>query len=181
MSRQFRVVAAGRGLRWFQSAIGMIDRNPRGLLLTTLLWIVIGQLPNMLSAIPTLAAVAMLATLLLGPALLGGLMHAIAEADAGRPVSPMQLFEGFRRPGALPSLLVLGFLTLLAIVIIGYAAHSILSPEDIATLQKIASQQLAPQDAPMEQLAPPLMRLLMVAAAVLFVLLAGLFFAVPRV
>lgn len=181
MSRQFRVVAAARGWRWFQSAIGMLDKNPRGLLLATLLFVVIGQLSNLLSAIPPLAAVAMLVSLLLGPTLLGGLMHAIAEADAGRPVSPMQLFEGFRRPGALLPLLVLGVLTVLAILILGYAAQSILGPENIAILQKIASQQLAPQDAPMEQLAPPLMRLLMVAAAVLFVLLAGLFFAVPRV
>lgn len=181
MNRPFRVAAAARGVRWFRSAIGMLDKNPRGLLLTTLLWMVIGQLPNLFSAVPTLAAVAMLVSLLLGPALLGGLMHAIAEADAGRPVSPLQLFEGFRRPGALRPLLTLGLLTVLAILVLGLAGQSILGPENIAILQKVATQQLAPQDVPMEQLAPALMRFLLAAAAVLFVLLAGLFFAVPRV
>ena len=181
MSRQFRVAAAARGWRWFQAAIGMLDKNPRGLLLTVLAFIVIGQLPNLLSAMPRLAAAAMLLSLLLGPVLLGGLMHAIEEADAGRPVSPTQLFEGFRRPGALLPLLVLGVLTVLAFLALSLAARSILGPENIAILQKIASQQLAPQDAPVEQLAPPLMRLLLLAAAVLFVLLSGLFFAVPRV
>jgi hypothetical protein len=78
-------------------------------------------------------------------------------------------------------MLVLGSLTLLAIAILVVAAQSILGPENIAILQKIAAQQLAAQDVPMEQLAPPLFRLLMAAAVVLFVLLAGMFFAVPRV
>lgn len=181
MSRHYVVVAAGRGLHWFQSAIGMIDKNPRSLLLTTLLFVVIGQLPNLFSAIPPLAVAAMLASVLLSPLLLGGLMHAIAEADAGRAVSPRLLFEGFRRPGALLPLLALGLLSVLAVLILVFAAQSILGAENIAILTKIASQQLAPQDAPMERLAPPLMRVLMVAAVVLFVLLAGLFFAVPRV
>jgi len=166
---------------WFRSAIGMIDKNPRGLLLTTLLFILIWQLPNLFSAIPSLAGVAMLILLLISPVLWGGLMHAVFEADAGRRVSPMQLFEGFRRPGVLLPLLLLGVLTVLAILILGYAAQSILGPENIAILQKIAAQQLAPQDVPMEQLETPLLHYLLAAAAVLFVLLAGLFFAVPRV
>lgn len=181
MSRQYRVAAAASGLRWFRSAIGMLDKNPRGLLLTALVLAVIQQLPGWLSTVPVLAAIAMLASLLFGPALHGGLMHAIAEADAGRPVSPMQLFEGFRRRGALMPLLVLGLLMLMGFSLLGYAWHSILGAENIAILQKIAAQQLTPQNAPIEQLAPPLMRFLLVAAVVLFVLLAGMFFAVPRV
>lgn len=180
MSREFRIVKAARGMHWFRAAIGMIDKNPRGLLLTTLLFIVIWQLPNVFSASPALAAVATLVLLLISPALWGGVMQAIAQADAGRTVSPLQLFEGFHH-GVLRPLLVLGLLTVLAILILGFAAQSILGAENIAILQKVAAQQLAPQDAPMEQLAPPLLRLLLLATVVLFVLFSGLLFAVPRV
>lgn len=181
MSREFRIIPAARGMRWFRAAIGMIDRNPRGLLLTTLVWVVIGQSPNLLSVIPALSATAMLVSLVISPVLLAGLMHAIAEADAGRAVSPMQLFEGFRRPGVLRPLLTLGILTVLAVMILGFAAQSILGAENIAILEKIAAQQITLQQVPMEQLTGPLMRVLLIAAVVLFVLLAGLFFAVPRV
>lgn len=181
MSREFRTVAAARGMRWFQGAIGMLDRNPRGLLLTALVFVVIEKLPSLLATLQPLAGMLALAVLLITPALMGGLMHAIAEADEGRPVSVGQLFEAFRRPGVVLPMLVLGMLSILGLFALGYAANTILGPDNIAILAKVAAQQLKPEDVPMDQLEQPLLRFLMAAAVILFVLLAGLFFAVPRV
>ncbi len=177
----FRSAPAGRGLAWFQNAIRMLDKNPRGLTTVTLAYVLLGQVPNLLHAIPNLSLALSVLLLLLGPALLGGVLFAIGEADAGRPVLVMQLFEGLRRPGARGSLLLLGVLVLFALLLLGIAAQRILGADNLAVLTQIAEQKLTPQNAPMEQLAGPLLRTLMVAAVIGFVLLSGLFFAVPRV
>jgi MFS family permease len=177
----FRIAPSGRGLAWFQGAIRMLDKNPRGLLMVTLLLVLLDQIPSLLAANQGLSVALSVLLLLCGPALLGGVMFAVAEADAGRPVSPLYLFEGLRRSGARGSLLLLGVLGLLALLLVGVAVQRILGADNLAILTQIAEQKLAPQDAPMEKLAGPLMQVLIVVAVVLFVLLAGWFFAVPRV
>jgi hypothetical protein len=177
----FHTAPASRGLAWFQGAIRMLDKNPRGLLMVTLLLVLLDQIPNLLAANQSLSATLSVLLLLCGPALLGGVMFSIAEADAGRPVSPLYLFEGLRRRGARGPLLLLGVIGLFALLLVGVAVQRILGADNLAILTQIAEQKLAPQDAPMEKLIGPLMQALMVAAVVLFVLLAGWFFAVPRV
>lgn len=177
----FRIAPAGQGVKWFQGAVRMLDKNPRGLLAVTLLLALLDQVPNLLASVQSLSLVLSVLLILCGPALLGGVMFAIAEADAGRPVSPMHLFEGLRRPGARGPLLLLGVFGLLALTLLGVAAQRILGADNLTILMQVAEQKLAPQDVPMEKLVGPLMQTLTVAAAVLFVLLAGWFFAVPRV
>ncbi len=177
----FRTAPAGHGLAWFQGAIRMLDKNPRGLLMVTLLLVLLDQIPNLLASIQGLSIGLSVLLLLCGPALLAGVMFAIAEADVGRAVSPLHLFEGLRRPGARGPLLLLGAIGLLALLLVGVAVQRILGADNLAILMQIAEQKLAPQDAPMEKLVGPILQALMVAAAVLFVLLAGWFFAVPRV
>jgi hypothetical protein len=177
----FRTAPGGHGLAWFQGAIRMLDKNPRGLLAITLLLVLLDQIPNLLAAIQGLSIGLSVLLLLCGPALLAGVMYAIAEADAGRPVSPLYLFEGLRRPGARGPLLLLGAIGLFALLLVGVAVQRIMGADNLAILMQIAEQKLAPQDAPMEKLAGPLLQTLLVAAVVLFVLLAGWFFAVPRV
>ena len=177
----FHTAPAGRGLAWFQGAIRMLDKNPRGLLMVTLLLVLLDQIPNLLAANQSLSIALSVLLLLCGPALLGGVMFAVAEADAGRPVSPLYLFEGLRRRGARGPLLLLGVIGLLALLLIGVAAQKILGAGNLALLMQIAEQKITPQDAPMEKLAGPILETLMAATVVLFVLLAGWFFAVPRV
>ena len=178
----FRSASAGRGLAWFQGAVRMLDKNPRGLLAVTLFFVLIQQIPNLLSTVAPMLSYALLGVLLLlSPALLAGLLHAIGEADAGRPVSPGQLFEGLRRPGVRAQLLVLGVLQVLALLLVVLAAQRIFGADNLAILMKVAEQKIAPDSAEVQQIAAPLLKTMMVAVVILFVLLSGMFFAIPRV
>lgn len=177
----FRIAPAGRGLAWFQSSLRMLDKNPRGLLAVTLLLVLLDQVPNLFYASPSVSGPMSVLVLLTFPALWGGLLYAIGEANAGRPVSPKQLFEGLRRPGARGQLLWLGVLVMVAMVLVALAFQRILGAQNIAILMRVAAQTLAPDSAEARQIGLPLLRALMVALVIVIVLLAGLFFAVPRV
>jgi hypothetical protein len=177
----FRTVPAGRGLAWFQSSLRMLDKNPRGLLAITLLFVLLDQLPNLFHAIPSVSSITSVLVLLSFPALWGGMLHAIGEANAGRTVSPMQLFEGLRRPGARAQLLLLGVLVLGAMLLVALAFQRILGTANIAILMKLAQQEVPPDSDEVQQMLTPLVHAVMAAAVILFVLLSGLFFAVPRV
>ncbi len=178
----FRSAPAGRGLAWFQGALRMLDKNPRGLLAVTLFFVLIQQVPNLLAAVlPSLSYALLGALLLLGPTMLAGVLHAIGEADAGRPVAPWQLFEGLRRPGVRAQLLLLGVLQMLALLLVLLAAQRLFGPDKLAILMKVAEQKIAPDSAEAQKIAAPLLRTLMVAVVIVFVLLSGMFFAIPRV
>lgn len=177
----FRTAPPSRGLAWFQSSLRMLDKNPRGLLSITLVFVLLDQLPNLFYAVPAASGLLSMLVLLSFPALWGGMLHAIGEAKAGRPVSPLQLFEGLRRPGARAQLLLLGVLVLGAMLLVALAFQRILGAQDIAVLMKLAAQTLAPDSAQVQQMLTPLLHAVMAAAVILFVLLSGLFFAVPRV
>ena len=180
---EFHVAPGSRGLKWFQGGVRMLDRNPRGLIAVTLLLVLLEQLPSLLASLPELSIALSVLLLLLGPALLAGLLHAIAEADAGRPVSLMQLFEGLHRPGVRAQLIVLGMMALLTAMLVGLVVQRILGPDNIKVIVQIASKELElkPDSEQAQALAMPLLKALAAALAILFVLMAGLFFAVPRV
>ncbi len=177
----FRIARAGRGLQWFQGAIRMLDKNPRGLLAVSLAFALIQQVPNLAAAAPALLNTLSVLLVLFSPTLAAGVMHAIAEADAGRPVAITQLFEGARRRGVRGQLLVLGVLWLLALLLIVGAVLSFIGADNIAIIMKVAEKKLAPDSPEFLQLAGPLLKTAMIAVVILFVLLSGLFFAVPRV
>jgi hypothetical protein len=177
----FRVAAPGRGLAWFQQAIRMLDRNPRGLIQVAAFYVLLHLAPNLLEFVPALMTALSVVLLLLYPALLGGLMYAISEADAGRPIASSMLFEGLRRPGVRGQLLVLGTFTLLAILLIALSASRIVDEQSATVLKQVLNQKLQ-ADSPAAQAAfVPLFKAMTAAAAILFVLFAGLFFAIPRV
>jgi uncharacterized membrane protein len=177
----FRTSPAGRGLAWFQGAIRMLDKNPRGLLAVVLLLVLIQETPNLFGAIPVLCYALLGTSLVLGPSLFAGLLYAIGEADAGRPVASMQLFEGMRRPGVRSQLLLLGVLQALALLLILLAVQRIFGPDNIAILSKLAEQKLTPDSAEAQRMAGPLLQTMLVIALIVFILLAGMFFAIPRV
>jgi len=177
----FRSTPAGHGLAWFQGALRMFDKNPRGLFGLCLFFVLIQLAPNLLVANPALSMALSMLLLLLGPALFGGVLHAIGEADAGRPVAPGQLFEGLRRPGVRAQLLLLGVLQVLALFLVALAAQRILGADNLAILKKIAEQNVTPDNAELQRIAAPLLQTMLVAVVILFVVLSGMFFAVPRV
>jgi len=177
----FRSAPAGHGLAWFQGALRMFDKNPRGLLSLSLFFVLIQLAPNLLVTNPTLSMALSMLLLLLGPALFAGVLHAIGEADAGRPVASSQLFEGLRLPGVRTQLLLLGVLQVLALLLVVLAAQRIFGADNLAILMKVADQKIAPDSAEAQRIAAPLLQTMMVAVVILFVLLSGMFFAVPRV
>lgn len=140
---QIHKVPASHGARWFVQAVNVGARNPRAVFGAALLFVATLYLLMLGTAVVAamflgagaggepdkqqllIAAVPVLAILLLAfPVLLGGLMHVIAEAEAGRPVRPLDLYAPFRlrKAGALAGLggvqlvlTVLGGLVLVAL------------------------------------------------------------------
>lgn len=89
---EHRKIAAGRGPAWLNESIALIGRQPGGLVGAAVLFSLLSTLPQLLGP---LGLPLMLAYLLLWPALMGGIVLGMREADAGRPVAPMVLFAGF--------------------------------------------------------------------------------------
>ena len=113
-----RSLPVGQGLTWFKQAIDLGGKNPRAVFGAAMLMIATLYAVALLMAI-VLAAVSgvgsmtegtapalgqvmlialplMLVIMLLVPILLGGLMHVIREAEAGRPVRARDLFAPLR-------------------------------------------------------------------------------------
>ena len=178
---EFRIAAPGQGLAWFRGAIRMIDRNPRGLIQVTSAFVLIALVPDLLGAIPVVSGALSLLLLLLGQALMAGLLHAIDEANAGRPVVVAQLFEGMRRPGVRAQLVLLGIFAMVAMILIVLSLQRTLSPQDMDVFVQLANQKITPDSAAAQAMAPHLLKAMVAGVAIVFVLLAGLFFAVPRV
>lgn len=113
-----RVLPVGQGLAWFKQAIDLGSRNPRAvfgaalllilalytaaMLLALVLAVMVGAGEATQGSAPDMRlvmAVAIPLTLLvmfLVPILLGGLMHVVREAEAGRPVRARDVFAPLR-------------------------------------------------------------------------------------
>jgi len=132
---EIRKLPPSRGLDWFKQAINMGTRNPRAVFGASLLLIVVLYLVALLALLPaigiaqqgktpelgsllTAVAPVFLVVVFLVPILLGGLMHVIREAEAGRPVRATDLFAPLRRRKAGP-LAMLGVIQLVLALIGG--------------------------------------------------------------
>lgn len=93
----YRTVEAGRGVAWLTEAVQLVMKAPAVFLVQALIVAVI-------SVIPVLGQLAML---VLGPALLAGMVWSMREADQGREPQIPQLFEGFTREGRIGGLIAL--------------------------------------------------------------------------
>lgn len=95
-----------RGIVWFSGGWRIFMKNPG-------LWVVLGiimlAITVVLSIIPILG---ILALALVTPVLVAGLLYAAREADAGRTLDVLHLFQGFRDKEKLTPLLSLGGLAL---------------------------------------------------------------------
>lgn len=141
-----RVLPVGQGLAWFKQAIDLGGRNPRAVFGAALLLILALYTAAMLLALvmavmvgagePTpgsapdmrlVMAVAIPLTLLvmfLVPILLGGLMHVVREAEAGRPVRARDVFAPLRSAQG-RSLAMLGLVQVALTVVGGVAMVAI--------------------------------------------------------
>ena len=118
---EIRSLPVGQGLAWFKQAIDLGGRNPRAVFGAALLLILamyaavlavalglaalvmggqaVGEAASPSLAVAMWVAVPlMLLVMLLVPILLGGLMHVIREAEAGRPVRARDVFMPVREP-----------------------------------------------------------------------------------
>lgn len=86
-----RTVPAGRGLDWISEGFGLFRRNP-------LIWIVILiiflALLTLLSLVPMVGSIA---SLILQPVLLGGMLLGCRALDEGEDLRIEHLFDGFRQ------------------------------------------------------------------------------------
>jgi uncharacterized membrane protein len=108
-----RAVTVADGIGWFSCGWRIFMRNPG-------LWIVLGliflAIVVVLSLVPFLGG---LALALLAPVLTAGLLHAAREADAGRALDVMHVFQGFREKDKVTPLLSLGGISVGAAVVTG--------------------------------------------------------------
>lgn len=128
---QVRKVPISGGITWFTEAINLGRRNPKAVFGAALLFIGTLYGLGLLFILPVVAVVRggdsadftkllgamvpfFLAMVLLLPILLGGLMHVIREAEAGRPVRARDLFAPIRQRKA-------GALAMLGLIQIGLA------------------------------------------------------------
>lgn len=177
---EFRIATPSRGLEWFRGGVRMLDRDPRGLLTVTLGLAVLNQIPALAGVFsPGWMALTVVLSLL-GPTLAAGLLAAIDTADNGRPVRLAALFEGFRRPGVRGQLVQLGLLGMILGALAGLAVWRLMGKENIDILIRLMHQQ-TPDPTLAQTIAVPFLKALLAGLTILFVLLAGMFFAVPRV
>lgn len=178
----YKVAAPSRGLAWFQGGVRMLDRNPRGLLAVALGLVLLNQLPGLFMQSQQEAWLGLLVLLaLFTPTLLGGLFTAIDAASEGQPVGLAQLFAGLRRPGVRGQLIVLGVVMLCVWALLAVAAYRIVGEDNLRTFQHLIETNAKPDSPEMQAIILPFLKVVGLAVAVLFVLMAAMYFAVPRV
>ncbi len=135
---QIKPLRAAAGWRWVGDGFRLLRRQPIALLAIVFLNLMLLSLSVLIPLVGTVAP------LVLTPALMVGLMHAVRAVDAGRMPSPGLLFAGFRDAGgtAWRPLLVLGaFNAAATLVALGLAALA-----DGGALMKLATGQTPADD-----------------------------------
>lgn len=130
---QINPLRAAIGWRWVRDGFSLLRRQPIALLAITFLNL---MLLSLSVVIPLVGAVS---PLVLTPAFMVGLMHAVRSAEAGRMPSPGLLFAGFRDAGgtAWRPLLILGAFNAAATL----AALALAALADGGTLMRLATGQ----------------------------------------
>lgn len=97
---QIRKTGAGRGAKWLNDSIHIIEKNAKPILLGALMVSVLASLPGLFGPLAILALVVLVFAY---PVLMGGLVAMARDIDAGAPAAPADVFAGFRngRAGAL--------------------------------------------------------------------------------
>ena len=142
---QVRKIPVSQGLAWFRAAIDLGARNPKAVfgaallfmaamcLFAVVMFAVIAAVRGDAGGEPNLTLLAIafvplfIGLMVLVPILLGGLMHVIREAEAGRPVHARDLFAPFRSP-RIRSLALLGLLQIVLSILGGMVFITLAGP-----------------------------------------------------
>ncbi|HMM68535.1 MAG TPA: BPSS1780 family membrane protein [Dokdonella sp.] len=92
-----RKIPAGSGIEWIGGAFQQILGNP-------VVFLVMGLIVAAIGIVPLLGG---LVTIVLGPALYGGIVYAAREQDEGRNADIGQLFRAFSEPGKIGPMIML--------------------------------------------------------------------------
>jgi uncharacterized membrane protein len=164
----FGKVEAGRGLNWLTEAIGLVFKNP-------VAFLVMGLILAVINFIPILGG---LALTICGPALLGGIVYAAREEAEGSKAEIAHLFRAFQEPGKIGPMLLL---CLPAIV----GGAVLLVCGFVFGLGALLGGGLSAANGSSAGLGGAIgggvLILLLVAVALMFLIYALQFFAVPRV
>ncbi|MCK9366619.1 MAG: hypothetical protein M0P72_05675 [Metallibacterium scheffleri] len=131
-----RKVPASQGIQWITTALRLFGRHFTVFFMLGLLLVLISQIPYLGTIV----------ILLLGPALLAGIVYAAAQAAQGARPGPGMLFKGFDGSHRLPSLVALclpsiGLLLLIVIAFSGVMLSAV--GHDPAKLQAMQSDPAA--------------------------------------
>src|SRR3982750_193105 len=107
----FQKVGAGQGVEWLKGGIELVKANPVVFLVNSLIFCII---VGVLSFIPILGSIAVA---LLAPVFAAGMMYAYREQHEGRTPAIEHLFQGFKEPGRIGPLLILGLPAIVAAVV----------------------------------------------------------------
>lgn len=168
---QPRRVNPGRGLRWLIESAEITGRHIQPLAGVAVVWVLI----SLIGFLPVIGGLVMV---LIGPLLSAGLVAAFHFLEQGRRPSPGILFEGWRRTASRGPLLRLGLFVLLGILLALILASILLGSQ-----MSLEAMQALAEAGPQERI-----RLLqgvnpwpamLVAFAIMLVVMAGLYLAVP--
>ena len=163
-----KTVDVSRGIVWFSGGWRIFMKNPG-------LWVVLGiimlAIVVVLSIIPILGV---LALSLIMPVLTAGLLYAAREADEGRALDVLHLFQGFRERDKLTPLLSLGGIVLAGFVL-SVAVAFLVGGASMVTFMMGANPEM------MRGAAAGMLVALLAGLAVQLVVVLALVYAVPLV
>ena len=163
-----KTVDVSRGIVWFSGGWRIFMKNPG-------LWVVLGiimlVIVVVLSIIPILGV---LALSLIMPVLTAGLLYAAREADEGRALDVLHLFQGFRERDKLTPLLSLGGIVLAGFVL-SVAVAFLVGGASVVTFMMGANPEM------MRGAAAGMLVALLAGLAVQLVVVLALVYAVPLV
>jgi len=162
----FAKVEAGKGVNWLTEGVRLVMANP-------VAFLVMGLIVAVINLVPILGG---LALTICGPALLGGIIYAAREQAEGRKAEIPHLFRAFQEPGKIGPMLLLclpsiagGVLLLICFFVFGLGAL-------IGGLSGAADSSTG-----VGALGGGLVVIVLITVALMFVIYALQFFAVPRV
>lgn len=163
-----KTVDVSRGIVWFTGSWRIFMKNPG-------LWVVLGII--MLAIVVVLSIVPILGVLALSlimPVLTAGLLYAAREADEGRTLNVLHLFQGFRERDKLTPLLSLGGIVLAGFVLSVVVAF-LVGGASMVTFMMGANPEM------MRGAAAGMLVALLAVLAVQLVVMLALVYAVPLV
>ncbi len=168
----FRKRGFAAGLRWLPAAAELLFSGFRPLAGLAALWLLV----SMIAVVPI---VGQLAVMLITPLLTAGAIAAFAQLSAGRRPAPTMLFAAWGRPELRNRLFALGAFgimgSLLVLLVVASWLSGQVTPDQIQAAQQ--SQQAMAEMLEQISLGP----MLLVAAALLAVVMAAMYFAIPLV